>query len=359
MTYLELYLSNSYILILCAIVLISLIIHDFRKHKNKKNLTTLLPAAICCVILSINEVTQIYIKTFDHFTYWRVIQSTVAYCFPSLILYFLLMTFSVFKKEWKYILLIPILLLAVLVLTTQQSHLIIYFTEDNLFFRGHIWLTPFIIGGIYSALFIYPIAIKFRDNKTEASFIIFIFLASLIAMFLDAEEITFNQFSQTLMMGCLVYYLYLYLLQNKTDYLTGLYNRKTFYSDLNGFEKSISAVISMDINGLKKINDTFGHLEGDKAIKTCANSFVAVNDVKMKVYRVGGDEFNALVFNATEDEIIKTIEKMSKLIKDANYSCSFGYIMNKEGYSIEKLIKDSDKMMYQAKDNFYQGKSHR
>ncbi len=359
MKYLELYFSNSYILILCAIVLISLIIHDVRKHKSKKNLTTLLPAAICCIILSINEVTQLYVKTFDHFTYWRIIQSTITYCFPSLILYFLLMTFSVLKKEWKYILLVPIILLAFLVLTSQLSHLIVFFTDDNLFFRGYIWLTPFIIGGIYSTIFIYPIIIKFRDNKTEASFILFIFVGSIIAMILDTEEITFNQFSQTLMMGCLVYYLYLYLLQNKTDYLTGLYNRKTFYTDLKEFDKKISAVISMDINGLKRINDTFGHLEGDKAITTCANSFVAIKDVKMKVYRVGGDEFNALVFNASEDEVIQTIEKMSKLITDSNYSCSFGYIMNQEGVSIEELIKNSDEQMYQAKERYYNGTPHR
>ena len=68
----------------------------------------------------------------------------------------------------------------------------------------------------------------------------------------------------TIMVSTMTYYLYLFKRSVQIDTATGLFNRETFYRDLPRMTKSISGFIHYDINGLKYLNDNFGHDEGDK-----------------------------------------------------------------------------------------------
>ena len=85
-----------------------------------------------------------------------------------------------------------------------------------------------------------------------------------------------------------------------TDYLTGLYNRSSFEEKLNKYnqEKYLPLGIIMgDVNGLKIVNDTLGHLEGDKLLISIANVLTYVCSTKGSVFRWGGDEFMILLPN--------------------------------------------------------------
>ena len=73
-------------------------------------------------------------------------------------------------------------------------------------------------------------------------------------------------------------------------------NRQCYYADINNDKDKITAVASVDMNDLKKINDSQGHAEGDKALYTVATCLVQGNLSKKHIYRVGGDEFVILVF---------------------------------------------------------------
>ncbi|MCR4961476.1 MAG: diguanylate cyclase [Lachnospiraceae bacterium] len=68
----------------------------------------------------------------------------------------------------------------------------------------------------------------------------------------------------------MIYYLSLYVLTAKEDTLTHLLNRQCYYADSEKEKDMITAVVSVDMNDLKKINDTHGHDAGDKALKTVA-----------------------------------------------------------------------------------------
>lgn len=88
-----------------------------------------------------------------------------------------------------------------------------------------------------------------------------------------------------------------------TDYLTGLYNRSSFEEKLNKYnqEKYLPLGIIMgDVNGLKIVNDTLGHLEGDKLLISIANVLTDVCSTKGSVFRWGGDEFMILLPNSNE-----------------------------------------------------------
>lgn len=99
------------------------------------------------------------------------------------------------------------------------------------------------------------------------------------------------------------------------DHLTGLYNRNAFYKELPGIMKEAvmmagaSVLVAMiDINGLKTINDTYGHKQGDFAISTVADAVRTVSLINKLSARFGGDEFVicAVTLDAERDENMLT-----------------------------------------------------
>ncbi len=142
------------------------------------------------------------------------------------------------------------------------------------------------------------------------------------------------------------------------DELTGVYNRR-FYSEevkrLNTKRNYPLSILIGDVNGLKIINDSFGHLVGDKLLKDAADAISRACRADDIIARVGGDEFVVLLpkTNLKETEvIIKRIHyELSKLkIKSLDVSISFGsgYI-NDEKDNFEKVFIEAENKMYQNK----------
>nr|WP_278321395.1 diguanylate cyclase [Hungatella effluvii] len=89
---------------------------------------------------------------------------------------------------------------------------------------------------------------------------------------------------------------------SQIDRLTSFYNRNRFIQDVSELKESRGSVgvVYLDINGLKEINDSFGHDAGDKLIKGCAG--VMKNSTASKrLYRIGGDEFVIIYTDITEE----------------------------------------------------------
>ena len=149
------------------------------------------------------------------------------------------------------------------------------------------------------------------------------------------------------------------------DTLTALPNRVLLYDRLKVSisrverSNSLGAVIYMDIDNFKDINDNFGHSYGDELLIICANMLTAALREKDTVGRLGGDEFLIIVdeFFAIED--IESIAKkllalFDKLIKvrdvEFDLSVSMGITVYPEnGKKAEKLINEADVAMYHVK----------
>jgi diguanylate cyclase (GGDEF)-like protein len=144
------------------------------------------------------------------------------------------------------------------------------------------------------------------------------------------------------------------------DQLTGLFNRAYFEEEskrLNVERQMPISIIIADVNGLKLINDTFGHQIGDHVLKEVSN--ILTENVRRKdlAARLGGDEFLVLLPNTDKDNA----EKIAKRIKDDISSLD---IFNKDYYTtvsigaaalnrnddIESLLKRADDALYKAKD---------
>lgn len=150
-----------------------------------------------------------------------------------------------------------------------------------------------------------------------------------------------------------------------TDELTGLYNRRGFFSlvekllQLCKREKKGIFMLYTDLDGLKKINDTFGHKEGDIALIDIAN--ILRNNYRESdiIARIGGDEFVVIPIGTTEDSAKIATSRLQKSIEIHNseinrsykLSLSFGiaYYDPENPCSIDELLVQGDKLMYEQK----------
>jgi len=148
------------------------------------------------------------------------------------------------------------------------------------------------------------------------------------------------------------------------DILTGMFNRTAYEERLddindNRIRDIDIAIISCDINNLKKINDGFGHSEGDKYLINCVN---AINDVisdNTKIYRIGGDEFVIIIEPYEKGQVLEYSQAFERILlrktdKDPtkNISFAYGYAYYKpmSDKDIFETIKRADKNMYEKKE---------
>lgn len=140
--------------------------------------------------------------------------------------------------------------------------------------------------------------------------------------------------------------------RNTHDELTDLGNRRSYNETLdmlNGMDVSVG-VSFIDINGLKNINDSHGHEEGDSLIKETATLIASVFKKKY-CYRVGGDEFIVIIPNITKDHFEEEVAKLRKKAKAI--SIAVGAIWSDNVNEMNKLIEQADKLMYVDKEAYF------
>ena len=147
-----------------------------------------------------------------------------------------------------------------------------------------------------------------------------------------------------------------------TDELTGLHNRRRYEEDLNtcrtnGPEKEL-VLFSVDVNGLKKLNDTKGHLAGDELIRAAAECLV--NSVRSRgtAYRTGGDEFMAIVYTEMPEKLREEIvEKASQwhgtYVEELSMAVGYGAYSDHPGATVSELEHIADTDMYHEKEMYY------
>ena len=144
------------------------------------------------------------------------------------------------------------------------------------------------------------------------------------------------------------------------DLLTGLRNRNALDDRVTQFEKLVTenintvAIVFTDMNGLKKINDTKGHDEGDRVLKMAAALLRQVF-VDEEIYRAGGDEFVVIALDVSEDEIKEKIEElMERADKTEEVSFSVGYYMEEHDFDIARIMHMADEKMQMEKEAYYE-----
>lgn len=150
------------------------------------------------------------------------------------------------------------------------------------------------------------------------------------------------------------------------DELTGLCSRRGFYNKMDGLfampeELGYAAVVMIDSDDLKKVNDTYGHNNGDRYLCEIAKVLLKVNAPKQLTARLGGDEFAILFYGAGSreeiDEYMKRLEEFRKshiMEMEQGVEIEVKFSMGKAFYVIdgvesERLMRVADKRMYMDK----------
>lgn len=245
--------------------------------------------------------------------------------------------------------------------------------------RNGISITPY----IFSSKELYP---GYSHKKGESNHYIFAplnhneYIIGYVAIKND-EELLFNQRLRTwiINMNAILFNMRRYIFANRnnirlneiymTDALTGIYNRTGCENILYNYVKEqkannkISILAFADIDRMKTINDVYGHLNGDLAIKATADAFQKFSPKGWIFGRYGGDEFIAVGTcdnpNSIDAEIKNIVNSMFDYFSTLNLSfklhASIGYTIispNEEG-TIEDYIKRADESMYAEKERIH------
>lgn len=153
------------------------------------------------------------------------------------------------------------------------------------------------------------------------------------------------------------------------DPLTGLYNRRGFYREIRQIYKRCAEeglpfkLLSIDLNGLKTINDTYGHADGDIAILTLSDTLQAVSGKHDCCARFGGDEF--VVAGAVDGELtgsvlaqrikerLQAFDESSGKPYSVNASIGMVTLIPDSVISLEEVLKEADMLMYEEKAKHY------
>ena len=294
----------------------------------------------------------------------KVLRTVLAAIRYSATPFILAQVISTLIKKENWFVFIPAIILAVLNFLSVFTGVVYTVNDDGTIHRGLLGLWPFIMVGLYSSAGIY--ILYRRSNKQAEEIIPLVFLCFAYGLGLLFPFVLGNDYSQifcvTIAIALFTYYVFSILQLTRKDSLTGLLNRQAFYADIRSNPEDITALVSLDMNGLKAINDTGGHAAGDEALSTIALCFMRALRRGQSGYRIGGDEFVIVCRRSSRSETDRLVERIRHYISETAYSCSIGYSYAGEGTrDTDDLLRKSDAMMYAEKAQYYEseGKDRR
>lgn len=156
--------------------------------------------------------------------------------------------------------------------------------------------------------------------------------------------------------------------EDKYDYLTGLGNVKEFDRHLNKISQLAEdnneslALLLIDIDGFKDVNDTYSHKAGDAVLKQMSQLLKNYVPRQFKIFRNGGEEFSVVIRNYSLDQSVKLAENIRTGVEKSSFhlpnreviklsvSIGVGYLSKEDHKSQRKVFKDADDMVHVAKN---------
>jgi diguanylate cyclase (GGDEF)-like protein len=224
------------------------------------------------------------------------------------------------------------------------------YSPENEFIRGPLGYTAFVVCGYYMILLVILSVREFHNrNASEAFIVIAIVCITVSSTILEAMGGFEGMINETGAVSITFYYLYFHTQQFKRDALTNALNRRCFYTDAARNFSSLSALVAIDLNNLKVLNDQKGHAEGDLAICTMVDCVQRVLLKNCYLYRTGGDEFMILCFKQSETRVKGMLAAIRTEMSKTSYTCALGMACMEAGKTLEKLCAQADAAMYQDK----------
>ena len=301
--------------------------------------------------------------------------ATAAMCFFWFI-YFEYLRETRFVKRRRYVLYSTSILwlMVIALLANLFNHSLFYIDESGVYRRGPFFILTYILSYSYVLIAFIRVMINLKRD-TEATnkdllirlafFPLFPGISGVLQFIYPRLPIACAAISITTL------YLYLTWVDQliSLDPLTRLNNRKQLTHTFNNLSKSHEdqdkiRLYLIDVNHFKQINDTYGHLQGDNALKIIAEALKAACKGANRgtvIARYGGDEFVILVSENNNDETIDLKERIKEKLKELSkkksvpfeLTVSVGSACSDNGDSLKDLILKADKAMYMEKKKYH------
>ncbi|WP_408071811.1 GGDEF domain-containing protein [Butyrivibrio sp. JL13D10] len=188
----------------------------------------------------------------------------------------------------------------------------------------------------------------------------FVALTMLIGFFASWINYDLKTLWVSLGISYLLMYLTLSALFNKVDVITELPNRNAYEKTLSRIKDNYRSIVLIDLNDLKKFNDTMGHKVGDQYIYATARTLYDAFKGMGMLYRIGGDEF-VLISKCSKPVLKGTVEsvlhkgKCDEKYGDFKIDFAYGIAERLAGDKVGDVIGKADKLMYENKKILKQG----
>jgi len=309
---------------------------------------------IILIILTVSENIEYALGFKAQPTMLRVWMKALGYVLRPMMIYVLILILKYRSKKERLLIGIPLMINTVVSFSSLFCGISFSFDATNQFVRGPLGYTPHICSGFYMLLILFLSIGFFKErNYMEAGIIFSIVMVCVVATVLESVWDHEGLLRVASSLSITFFYLYFCTQSLKRDALTKVLNRHCFYRDAEKYKDKLTAVLSMDLNNLKQINDTHGHAAGDEAIIVTAEC-IRKNLLKgCYLYRTGGDEFMILCPKHAAN--IEQLQSMMKAIyqdmEQTTYQCAIGMAEYRQGERFDKLCARADKEMYEMKKN--------
>lgn len=333
-------------IVLCAIKLYSL------KKTRDVELRYIWLTLTCCFLLVIQDCLESVAAADPGLRFWRILFTAAGYILrPVAAVGLLLAVCRPERRTWK--LWIPVMANTAVNLTAFFSPVAFGFDADYDFVRGPLGYVVFAVAFLYTIQILVVILRRFYEGKPAERWLLVGCVLGVIAATSVDAILAGCHLNEAIMIGCIFTLFFLRSHDNYLDPLTSLRNRFAYYDDGENLKRNITAVASIDMNGLKKLNDTRGHDAGDAALAGIGKCLNALNDRRTLAYRVGGDEFVMLFIGQDAQGVERTLRRLRQDVAAAGYSVSAGYAMKTPEQSLDDALRQSDQSMYRDKAEYY------
>lgn len=316
---------------------------------QSRTLIKFLLLTLSAIFLVFSDILEYTLNLCKKPTVWEYIATATGYSVRVAIP--LLLATIIYGKKSKILKLmsVPLFINSFLAYISVHTHWMFYYTDQNIFHGGPLKLTPFIVGFFYIVVLLYLSVRHLVYNICESVINFSVLACNVFSLLLEVFYGYKFILPATIIVSITIYFLQYNINMYKQDALTGLLNRRCFYLALNRIKNERIIIVSMDLNDLKKINDTYGHAAGDVAIKFTVDSMRKAFRKCGILYRTGGDEFILLCKNKDKYTVEKAVGTLRALMKDSGYKVACGLQEYLPGTNIEEAISLADAEMYKNK----------
>lgn len=362
------YVFNAY----CSIALLCILVSVSHEMKNRMNIFIM---ALC--------ISVIIVLISDCFTYaldGAKDPAIFILCKVANTTYFLASHFSLLvgllyivyrmdfkiKKSYYYIFLVPTFLMFILDLVNLSTGWLFYFNETNNYVRGNLYFIHLIFTGLYAgssfiAMFIKLFTCHDKSTRRMLYLIILFFLLPVVGIVLQNIFVWIPFTWPFTSLAIVIMYIVFHNQTEKLDYLTKVFSKGVFdkYALKLDYTKNDICLIILDIDNFKRINDTYGHKEGDMLLRYTAENLKKYFKTNAIVGRIGGDEFAVLLTKikskeqaiADLDAFLNNEHNAMVDVVSIKFTCSAGVCFADETVlSYDELFEKADMALYKRKE---------